>query len=254
MKSVLLKVAVVAAVAVCVCGSSFRRIGKDLSLLRTRLGEKRRDGMDVDFQPHPLPCAFSITESIDAWQPSQSDFQQNLYIGLNNTFLFSSEDPGMNAVQQILFRSDQRLKDPNSDKVFIGYYAAANFINADVNNDMVEEAAAAEDIHGILDEYEGEWTFFNVTEHAEFHGKPCKMYYSFDVDDNLDIYLFADKDNYILGLNITAPDQTFKEHVVMTYVWDFPLSNLVLNQTLFGTCNDTRAFVPPKESPCKKFP
>jgi len=181
MKSVLLKVAVIAAVAVCVCGTSLRRVGKDLSQVRAHLAAKRGNGMDIDFQPHELPCSFFITEDIDAWQPDGSDYQRNRYYGLGNNFMISINDPGQNASQEILIRADQRLKDPNSDKVFVAYYAAANFFNAGIDNDMLEEAAAAEDMHDMLDQFEGEYSFFNVTEDAEFHGKPCKMYYSYDL-------------------------------------------------------------------------
>jgi len=253
MKSVCLKIVLVAVIAVCVCGTSHRRIGKDLSQVRASLVARRGNGMDVDFQPHPLPCSFFITESIDAEQTGSSDVQVNRYYGLGNIFKLSVDDPMQDAVQEIIVRADQKLKDPNTDKVFVAYYTGVNFIPDGINNEMLEEAAGVEEMHDLIDDFEREWSFQNVT-NSTYHGKPCQMFYAYDLDNDLDIYFFADMDNYILGMNFTCPHEYFEEHVVYQYKWEFPMEDFVLNKTLFGSCNDTRAFVAPKKNPCKKSP
>jgi len=248
MASLLTKIAIIAAVAVCAYGAAFRRIGVDMPRLAKSLTKKRDDlPTSVVFKPRELPCTYKIVESYTVTGPGYEAFEDD-YIYVRG-LMYKVKYDMIEAVQEVMVRGDQRLKDPNSDKVFVGYYAADTTFPNSSENLMLEEAEGLEAINEDLALFLEEQEFINVT-NATFHGKSCKMYYTYDPDQQLDVYLFADHDHLILGYNLTSKSDKSQETVVMTYKWDAPLSSFVLNKTLFGDCNDTRAFKAPKVDFC----
>jgi len=236
------------AVFSCVCSAKFHRIGYDLSKIRAHTV---KSPVNIDFIPHKLPCSYIINETIHVTGEGQNyeAVEINIYNVLGNSFKLSSEVKSPHQCEEILIRSDQRLKDPNTDKVFLAYYAGVTEEDFDTENIMLEEEEAISSIHENLEPFENSWSMYNVTK-TKFHGRDCKMYYVWDDDEEVDIYMYASEDNFILGIDYIAYDKSAQENIVYSYTMDAPLGRFVMNKILFPDCNDTRAYTAPTHDPC----
>jgi len=239
---------IAAAVYGCVCDAKFSRIGHDLSKIRAHAV---KTPANIDFIPHKLPCSYIINETIHVSGQGQDyeAVQVNIYNVLGNSFKLTSEMKSPYQCEEILVRSDQRLKDPNTDKVFLAYYAGVTGEDFTTENIMLEEEEAISSNHDNLEPFETAWSMYNVTK-TKFHGKDCKMYYVWDDDEEVNIYLYTSEDNFILGIDYIAYDETFQENIVYSYTMDAPLARFVINKSIFPDCNDTRAYTAPKHDPC----
>jgi len=95
----------------------------------------------------------------------------------------------------------------------------------------------------------GYWEYDNKTT-GSCWGKKCQIFYFYDEMDQIDVFLYADMDNYLIGLNATGQD--FLETDRIEYFDESDLGDFILNKTLFSDCNDTRAYDRPiVPDPCK---
>jgi len=245
----LLKFVALVALVFCVCDAKRGRIGVDLAKVRRNSVQRRNNvPVNVDFTPAKLPCSFAITETINATSPEFSQQQTN-YIFVRGQSINTIYVAEPSFIEQILIRADQRLKDPNTDKVFVAYYAGANDGMTQTENIMLEEQEANNSLHETLEPFEEEWTFINATK-GTFHNKNCTIYYTYDPEQEMDVFMFADEENYILGMNYSVASESFFQYNVFDYKFKPSEAEFVLDKYVFGDCNDSRAFVVPKDDPC----
>jgi len=242
----LLKFVLIACVVGSVLGAKIGRIGRGISKLKAC---SAKNPVNIDFIPHELPCSYIINETIHVSGQDYEAVEVNIYNVLGNTFKLSSEIKNPYECEEVLIRSDQRLKDPNTDKVFIAYYAGVTEEDIETENIMLEEEESISSIQDTLEPFVTPWSMINVT-NGTFHGKKCKIYYNYDLDDQVDIFLYTSEDNFILGIDYISFDKTEQENCVYSYTMDAPLARFVLNQTLFPDSNDTRAYTAPTTDPC----
>jgi len=240
---------VVAAIAVSALGFKGNKF-VDITKLNKALTEKNGNNpSDVVFVPHKLPCEYKIIEDVHVTGPSGESRQATRYFVSGTIFRVVFEDMDDNSVQEIVVRSDQRLKDTKTDKVFVAYYAGATVMN-ETENIMLEEKEGSDQIDEYLGFFFTESEFYNVT-NGTLNGIPCSVYYSYDADQDVDIFMYANMSNYVLALNYTFREDKTVQTVLFQYEATVNLNEFIFNKQLFGDCNDTRAFIAPKQSPCK---
>jgi len=154
-------------------------------------------------------------------------------------------------LEELLIRPDVRIPDPDSDKVYIEEFHGATMFLESTQNILIEEGEGSGVIAYQLDWFMGEWDYDSSTNGTCF-GQDCQIFYFNDTEDNLDVYIMASMDNYLIGLN--ASGQDYLQTNRMEYIFEnITLHDFVLNKT-FEPCNDTRAFkVPNVKNPCPKF-
>jgi len=248
MRNSLLKAVLIAVIAVCVCGEglfkNFRRMPK---FNNGRL--RNNPSNDVVFVHHPLPCSYILDESITVEGPGFYAKQLNKYFVRGNNFkIYQELFTPQSVLQEVALRFDQVLKDNHSDKVFVAYFAGVTNNNM-TSNMMLEAKEAKDEVEGLMDTIIGNQTFINETT-TVYDGKKCKMYYGYDDEQKLDVYLYATLDNYMIALNMSSSVQGVFESFVYTYSFDAPLASFALSEKNFSGMNDTRAFLPLRFDPC----
>jgi len=230
------KFLLVALCAVVVCGARVRN---------NRIGSALKGVGEVIFTPKALPCECIINRTM--MDPDGSIGEIDFFYVAGNLFKNILNVPGM-AYEEVLHRPDVRIPDPGSDKVYCPMYHCPSLVSSGCEDILLEEEALNDEIFEYLDWWYSNWTFINVTD-GEFNGIPCKIYYGYEPSQQMDIYFCAKADNEILGGYWKSPD--YSTTIYISYKYSAPLDLFVIDKGTFNDMNDTRAYVTPKENPCK---
>jgi len=244
MESSFLKFALIALIAVCVCADVH-------SAKQSRMNIRKRTSSvpnGVRFTPHSLPCQYSIVENAHVEQGTASEDQLATFRVHGNYFKVAYDIDEGYFLEQLLLRPDINFPDSDSDKVYLEAFHAMHGAANGAENYLIEEGRIQGVLHSELEWYLSDWEMINETT-GEYHGQKCQVFYDYDEDYNMNVYLYADFDNYIIGFR--AESTNYFQERNCTYAFSNQLKDFYLNQTLFPTVNDSRAFVPPTgKDPC----
>jgi len=179
--------------------------------------------------------------------PGEEDTQTDDYIVCGPLYKVTYTSGDQSFIEQVVIRPDIPVPDDKSDKVYIMWFHAATMMLAHPENILIQEAKGVLDIEDDLEDYLTPQDFLNKTT-GSFNGTKCQIFYDHDDEEDVDIYFYADMDNFVLGYNYSTPNtqQTF----TVSYDYTVGLQTFVLNKTLFDNCNDSRAYDRPMVNPC----
>jgi len=195
----------------------------------------------VSFDPHPLPCDFSIIEESNATivesgtpETTLSTITVSIHGALG--MIVTNQTVPTPYFQIIVARTDIRFSD--SDSVMINIVEDGNdeFL---CSSGYFSRLAVAEEIDQELGLFTATQEFENVS-NSEFEGKKCKAYYR--NEDDVDKYVFVDDDNFILGQKWFSGDSTF--YIRYTYKMSAPLENFVLDHGKYPGCTTSAYEIP----------
>jgi len=211
-----------------------------------RASQKSSD--TVIFTPHSLPCGYNVVDRMHLETDGQVEEQVTTYNVLGPFFRVQFDVDDGALIEELVLRPDINIPDPDSDKIYIEEFHGVTIYVNGTENLLVELGDVDSALDEYLDWYLNPWEFLNKTTGSHY-GKKCQIFYDYDEEENIDVYVYADMDNYIFGLN--ASGEGYLELHNMTYSFKTNIHSFVLNKKLFYDCNDSRAFNPPNvPDPC----
>jgi len=240
----LLKFAVVVLVAVCVCAAPHSRFSA--RQIHRRVSKEPSNGT---FVPHELPCSYKIVQTEYLKQQGYEQNQVITYNTLGPYFKVTYDVSEAGFVEVVIIRPDIMIADPDSDKVYIEEFHCATLFLDKTENLLIEEGEGPNIRDEQLDWFVGSWQYDNYTT-GSCWGEKCQIFYFYDAQDEIDVFIYANLDNFIIGLN--ASGENFLQVNRMEYLEESDLGDFILNKTEFDDCNDTRAYDRPiVKDPCK---
>jgi len=240
-----------------VCSASPLKRRTPLRALKARLDAqkaKNPSNYQILFTPHDLPCSYRILDNNYLHADGQDQYMTiNYYVAdLFFRVTYLVEDV---YCEELVARPDIYIADPQTDKVYTEEFHGISLEKNGTQNFLVERESVYDDIDDELAMFTQPWVFINVTTGSCYDGSiKCQIFYTYDEDSEADVFLYADMNDYILGINATGKQftQKFTQSDKMEYFFDgLLMKNFILNKTYFPDCNDSRAFNPPNvPNPC----
>jgi len=242
----LLKFALIVLLAVSVCAVPYGSKAKNKVHRRTSRSSSPNGG---EFTPAELPCQYQIVQN---QYTNDEGYEQNEYMTFRTFgpfFRVSYSVPDAEFLEELIIRPDIRIADPDSDKVYIEEFHGATLFLDKTENLLIEEGEGPNIRDEQLDWFVGSWQYDNYTT-GSCWGEKCQIFYFYDAQDEIDVFIYANLDNFIIGLN--ASGENFLQVNRMEYLEESDLGDFILNKTEFDDCNDTRAYDRPiVKDPCK---
>jgi len=192
----------------------------------------------VDFTPHKLPCEYTIIQESNSTEQTNevTTCVDNIYIHGTFGVVYSQITAPKPAFNEILLRPDLANYQLDQVRVFDIHTAQSD----NCTQRMVDRTSALYYVNTeILGFYQETATYDSVS-NGTFEGKPCKIYYK--KDDGVDIYVFVDKDDYIIGHNRSSGDDFFASRI--KYEMKAPLEKFVLDGKKYPGCSEYASVVP----------
>jgi len=200
-----------------------------------RLRSTRSNTRSVVFHPAQLPCAFGINLHSEEYSKGKlyDVYNQSIYRNGKNT-LDAYYDTSAAKVTTVRF--DQM------EQGLVPLYHGEKEETSTCQGARLAAEAVEERIKEALGFFLEDMTFDGVNA-SSFKGKKCNLYYV-TMDDKVRMHLYADSDNFIIGVTGFNEEEQVSMIAEVSYDFKFSLDLFAQSRTSFPGCDDAAYTVP----------
>jgi len=169
------------------------------------VGVENRKRGDVVFTPHKLPCSYDAKLMTSQTKPFRDEVEEHIMLSSMEYFKLTSKYSN-NTESVTLLRTDVSKQEGDKKYSLLAGWSTLDTQTGTCDEEYVENPMVAFILAVYAGVFSMEQTFDNVT-NGTFDGKSVSIYESYNDFSEEYSYLYADSDNYIVGLKTVSENK-----------------------------------------------